>query len=398
MLALSDTPIADVLRIFSQEGVEVSFLVPTETGLKKAILDAIAPLRLYLSSNGIHDFDSQRQGTAHKVIVKAFYVGETSLTETKVSLYRPETKRGDPRIWCSKLPRHSAAGNLLTLIAFDGILYVINASDTKVLSTIHVLASPLNKLIKQVVFSQNSVSEELLDKMKEVAARGFIETITQGDTGVGMTLEHALGIAANSSKAPDYCGIEIKASRRKNGRSNNRVNLYSQVPDWKLSPLNRGKDILDIYGYLNDEGRKQLYCTVDALKPNPQGLYFEVDEKMDWLKNKGNKDGLIKDVAIWPLPKLRSRLAEKHPETFWVKADYKVENGSEHFQYTNVYHTKDPLIANLEYLIADGTVTMDYTLSLKDSGVVRDHGYLFKVKPDNLDLLFPPGKEYNLLT
>lgn len=53
-----------------------------------------------------------------------------------------------------------------------------------------------------------STAEELLEKLKEIHKRGFIPSITPGDSGVGDTLENALGIHRNNSKNPDYKGIE----------------------------------------------------------------------------------------------------------------------------------------------------------------------------------------------
>ena len=54
------------------------------------------------------------------------------------------------------------------------------------------------------------VSEELLEKCRQINKKGFIKTMRVGDTGVGYTLETLLGIKANSNKSPDYKGIEIK--------------------------------------------------------------------------------------------------------------------------------------------------------------------------------------------
>jgi len=52
-----------------------------------------------------------------------------------------------------------------------------------------------------------------LSKLQIISAKGFVDSLRSGDTGVGMTLETLLGIEANSNRAPDYFGIEIKAKR-----------------------------------------------------------------------------------------------------------------------------------------------------------------------------------------
>ena len=75
------------------------FIVPTETGLKKSIMDATAMVRFFLKFAGLHDYNSQNQGPTNKVVIESFLVHTNKLEKTKTSLYRPKTKKGDPRIW-----------------------------------------------------------------------------------------------------------------------------------------------------------------------------------------------------------------------------------------------------------------------------------------------------------
>src|SRR5690606_11649291 len=105
---------------------------------------------------------------------------------------------------------------------------------------------------------------DLLEMLKRVTSLDFVDSMRVGPTGVGMTLESLLGIAVNSSRDPDFRGIEIKASRMgrlASQRSPVRVNLFSQVPDWKKSALSSGMDILKTHGYTDPgTGRLQFYC------------------------------------------------------------------------------------------------------------------------------------------
>jgi hypothetical protein len=82
--------------------------------------------------------------------------------------------------------------------------------------------------------------------LRERAGSEFILSKRSGDTGIGATLEDLLGIKSNSRKTPDYNGIEIKAIRQdpRKVMSSNRVNLFSQVPDWETSPLGRATNVL----------------------------------------------------------------------------------------------------------------------------------------------------------
>ena len=77
-------------------------------------------------------------------------------------------------------------------------------------------------------------------------------------------------------------------------------------------------------------------------------------------------------------------------------AESKNINGIEHFRYNTVVHTKGPNIGLLPYLVDSGAITMDYAMHNKLNGKVRDHGYLFKIEPSKLDLLFPNPVHYNL--
>ncbi len=46
--------------------VEFATIQITETGLKKSILDATAPVRAYLKEKNVHDYETQLQGQEHK--------------------------------------------------------------------------------------------------------------------------------------------------------------------------------------------------------------------------------------------------------------------------------------------------------------------------------------------
>lgn len=388
----------ELIKRFATFGIEVSFLIPTTTGLEKSILDATAPVREFLRRKGIHDFAKQGLGQEHKRHLDAELVTTSSTIRSTVSLYRPQTKNGDPRIWISKLPQYARPMDVLAVAWHSGRFYVINSSDAELLDTISDPSTPLGKLAANLSSALSSPSKELPDKLKLISKMGFVRSAREGSTGVGATLEALLGIEANSSKKPDFKGIEIKASRQlpKQKRAKNRVNLFSQVPDWKNSPIGTASNLLGQFGYV-ENGRRQLYCSLSAQKVNTQGLKLVVDQEDGSIKLIGIKDEQEKALAIWDFDELMGRLSEKHPESFWVKAEAKKIDGTEHFRYYHVVHTVSPIVTNLPYLVADGTVTLDLTMSEKGKGV-RDHGYLFKIWPSALEAIFPAPREYSIET
>ena len=397
MLSKSDYEITEAIRLFNRFSVEATYLVPTLVGLGKSIMDATSSLRSYLKIKSVHDYEGQFQGPDGKKIVPAFFVAETNLIPTIASLYRPKAKgkEGDPRIWFSKLPSYASPNNLLGVIALDGSLYVVNISNPKVRESAQDQNSPLGRLLRSIGSSQSSVADELLEKMREVASRGWIQTVASGDTGIGATLENCLGIQINSSRAPDYKGIEIKAKRLRGLRATTRNTLFAQVPDWSISRLKSSAQILDSYGYFRGKDQK-LYCTVKSIAPNTQGLMLKIDEPKDLLHEVYRSGDRVEDVVTWKFEVLRDRLLTKHNQTFWVGAEAEKRNDIEFFKYKKVLHTRLPFASNFQTLCDEGVVTLDHLIKRSADGRVREKGPLFKISETNLELLFPPPLVFDL--
>jgi hypothetical protein len=206
-----------------------------------------------------------------------------------------------------------------------------------------------------------------------------------------------LGIKINSSREPDFKGIEIKSGRSAIVASKeNRANLFACVPDWKLSNLKSSREILERFGYQRGNDFK-LYCEVSTRKANSQGLQFKVEEAERWLREFYAREP-VEQVCIWRLDRLHERLAEKHRETFWVKAKSIQQRGSEWFQLESVTHTTRPSLDQFDRLLTDGTVTMDHLIKRKPSGGAAEKGPLFKIeKPRIGELFLGEPRKYSLV-
>lgn len=188
MLSFSDTSIEKAFEFFSKRGLPVAFLVPTYTGYGKSIMDAVDNVRSFLKINGIHDYSSQYQGPQNKVRIKSYFVNQDEVVETYASLYRPITKNGDPRIWFDNLRHFCVPGNLLAITCKKKELFVFNMSrllNKEITSHYHI---PLS-IIEEIDNSIHSKAGDLLAKIRHIHTLGYIESIVQGDTGVGTTLE-----------------------------------------------------------------------------------------------------------------------------------------------------------------------------------------------------------------
>lgn len=395
MRELSSSEKANI-RVLTEYSISFTLIEPTKTGLEKSILDATYTVRNYLNEKSLHDYSLQGTGaTENGVTISSVLYLNTTAIETNASLYRPKAKGkgGDPRIWFYKLKSYAKPNDILALVAFSNRIHVLNITQTPIQDLLlSKLISPIKELILEVSDKENTISNELLFKLKEIARRGFIKSLVNSDTGVGRTLETLLGIDMNSSKSPDYKGIELKSFR--DSRST-RKGLFAKTPNWELSRFKSRIEILDNFGYW-ESGIFRLYNTIRATGRNAQGLILEVKYEEDWLIENSDKPE-IGDFLVWELSVLKNRLLEKHKETFWVSTESKTDNGQEYFQYKIVEHTKNPLINQFELLIEMGAITIDYPIKRTSTGSVVDKGCNFKLKANCLGLLFPPSKTYNLL-
>lgn len=382
----------DNLKALTENQIPVTLIEPTKTGLGKSILDATAPVRAYLKDNQVHDYSQQAQGQNAKVLIPATLYSDFKSIKSRTSLYRPTTKGGDPRIWFSKLNQIARPNEIVAVLEFEGELHVFNISTLDIRKLIDSqILNPLQELFIEVRQEENEVADELLGKLKKISARGFIKSDVNADTGIGRTLETLLGIQMNSTKAPDYKGIELKSGRSKR---NNRSQLFAKTPDWKLSKFKSRVEVLDNFGYWS-KGIFRLYNTIRATGRNQQGLILKVKPKEDWLvENSDKKD--IGDFLVWEFEVLRKALLKKHKETFWISAQSKVLNGNEHFHFKKAIHTKNPMADQLDVLITSGAITLDYPIKRLPNGKVEDKGCNFKLKANSLDLLFPPPATYDL--
>ena len=368
-------------------GVEYSVFEPTLTGFKKSILDATQPVRTHFEIEKFHYYFSQGQGPENKVVKNAYLLTSKNTITSKASLYRPNTKKGDPRMWFSKLGELASAGEQVAIVIYEDEPYLINISNSLLSEELGIDNSPVRTLLESYVNADSTIAKELLDKLEALAIKPF-KALRTGDTAIGFTLETLIGIEANSSKLPDYKGIEIKAGRG----GKNRSNLFAQVAKWDISPCKRSADILDKYGYQRENDFK-LYCTVSTQKSNSQGLHFKYDKANDQLQEWHDNGKL---VAIWPGYVLRDRLLEKHAETFWIEAESFFIEGIEHFQLKSVIHTKQPIASQLLPLLESGVITMDHLIKRNGkTNRVSEKGPLFKIDKKNLNLLFPEPVVYS---
>ena len=377
----------------------------TATGLKKSILDATTPMRTYFKENNVHDYALQNKGQDNKVIIKTYILTEYKEIETQTSLYRPETKDGDPRLWIYSLKETTEADDIHAIIApTPTSLFVINLTKVDIVKCCESsLVNPIQDLISVFYHSSNLISNELLAILRSYENQ-WIDTDLRADTAIGRQVEALLGIDMNASKLPDYKGIELKSFRSQ--RPSIKKNLFCKVPDWDLSHLKSGAEIVDKYGYMSGgikSYRNTLYCKA----PNSQNLRLNMNYPDDLLEIEEdkiigeNQYKKIADVAVWRLQTLHECLLTKHHETFWIEVDTRIgDQGQEQFMFNKIEHTRNPIVSQFDILLEQSMITVDLLLGRPkvdlETGKPKKGGdaVSFKIKKSAAGLLFPDSTIY----
>ncbi len=372
--------------LISEAGLPHALLYLTATGMRKNILDATLPLRTLFSESGYHDYSKQVQGRAGKTVKTTRLLLDDCCVETSVSMYRPDTKQGDPRLWLYKLGVHAKPDDVLALFVVDGVLHCINLTSSRLveLQREGVRTASLD-YISELKKANSSVADELLEKLRAISRAGPIPATCAGPTAVGRAVESALGIQLNSDRAPDYRGIELKAGRIPVAGKGTRQTLFACVPCWSISALKSSQALLDHFGY-DRAGVRKLYCTVSTRTPNSQGLQLRLLPAIGTLSERGPAP-FAQGAVAWELDTLHERLRRKHNETFWIKARSSEQNGREFFQLTKVTHTRSPSCVQFDELIENGEITVDHLIK-RAAGRTREKGPLFKVTRKSLATLF----------
>lgn len=384
------------VKFLVNKQIDYATIQITQTGIKKSTLDATAPVRTFFVEKKIHDFEKQPQGEENKRFIKTYILTDFAVKETKSSIYRPYTKKGDPRMWIYGLKAFVNPDDIFGIFVYNQCFYVINLTQIDIEKAYRSkLENPIHDLIDSLYCFATSVSDELLGLIKDRMS-DWVPTTVLADTGVGREVEAQLGIQMNPSKTPDYKGIELKSKREK---ARVRSNLFTQAPNWALSKLKSTKEIVDRYGYIPDDyTHKCLHVTLSALKPNAQGLGLNVEYAKNWLEaneyaRTPNDEGLYKklnDVSVWKLLDLHNRLLTKHRETFWIDVDTRIVSDREYFRVLSIDHTKNPIPSQFDILLEQGKITVDFLLC-RDSG---GDTYSFKVGKKDRALLFPESETY----
>jgi hypothetical protein len=369
---------------------EFALIRMTDTMLKKSIIDASEDFRGILREHNIVDYRNINKG--EKIYSPTVIISNPpyGVIERKTSLYRPVTKDGDPRFWVSMLGRNVAPNDLVYFTIRNSNIIAIPLIDYPEFEETIISFFGANN-------DEEKIVEEFKKKISEVKSKGWVLSVSPdklNDKDIGETLEREVGVDLNNLPLPDFKGeIEIKGKTLGSGTKDS---LFSMVPDWKISTVNGSNEMALYYGYPDNEydGYNALFVTV-GIKPNPQGLYLEVDDENYMIHQKCVKNGVISDVCSWKFEDIKKKLFDKHPKTMWIVADGKKINRNYHFKYLKVQYTRGPIFSQFISLVKQGIITFDWRRRAKtDLSAAEipkskmDYGHGFRMDPTKRHLLF----------
>jgi hypothetical protein len=223
--------------------------------------------------------------------------------------------------------------------------------------------------------------EEILTKLKELKAKGYIKTHRPDDTGVGKTLEDLLGIQENNIRLPDIGEIELKAKRIE---SQSMLTLATKAPE----PQGVNRILFDNYKYLDTEGCYSLHSTVYGSRYNPQGFKVIFEEDKLVLENRNNIE------SYWPTSIFDEVLKSKSDRILLVFAEAKGKRKTkdEKFNYVEAYLLSGLNEHKFKAAIEQDKLKVDIRIGVYRSGKLKgkyhDHGTGFRMSKGHFLQLF----------
>ena len=237
--------------------------------------------------------------------------------------------------------------------------------------------------------------EKMIARFQEVKAMGWVKSRRRNNTGIGKTFEDYVGVDENNIDEPDLFGFEIKAHREE---SSSYVTLCTKAPTF---PKRANAYLLNSFGSPNEENPmiKRLHTSMFAehqnthmgkyafnLNNNPNTKEVRI-EVYDLLTGE-----LLDNQCGYKYEVLEKIFAQKLKNLFYVSAERRFQDDVEEFHYTQADIYLQPSFRKFLELLDQGIIMYDIRMgsyqSGKNIGKPHDHGSGFRIKPQDLPLLY----------
>lgn len=219
------------------------------------------------------------------------------------------------------------------------------------------------------------VEDILLDKLNTLKDRGYIDVVANGNGRFGLTIEQCLGISPNSSKNPDFGGIELKTKV-----GNSLQTLFSLAPTVYLGCKDK-RDLVDNFGvYDEKKDRVSLFSTFGVYQNN-RGFRLSTESDAIIISNQE------KAILKYDVSDIETSLINKHKKTAYINMSKSVHNDVEQCKIDNVFLCEQPSIGKFMDLINSGDVKFEFSMYVKD-GRLKDYGTYWRVRNKHVNELY----------
>ena len=255
---------------------------------------------------------------------------------------------------------------------------------------------------KPVIYTKQA----LIDKLKEIAAMGWILNARSGNSGgIGNTLEDLLGIKENNLPIPNAAEWELKTQRL---NSSSLTTLFHSEPSPRAIRF-VPQVLLPKYGWSHQEngkkypkGEMSFRLTIHGQSRSDRGFMVIIDRKekkilisfdagsvdirhKDWLESIKKRVGLdeLDPQPYWGFDDLEHKAGTKLLNTFYVQAEVKIERKKEYYKYTKVTMLQKFNFEGFLRALEEGKVLVDF-----DARTGHNHGTKFRMRQDSLPMLY----------
>lgn len=242
---------------------------------------------------------------------------------------------------------------------------------------------------------------ELIDRLKELKRRGWIQTREQFNDGlVGNTLEDYLGIDENNLSLPDAGIYEIKSQRME---TSSLTTLFHFDP-YPRRPKSVVKHVLGpVYGWPHETLDEWSFrITMYGNGYTNRGFKITLDEENDklWVDfNPDKVDPSLKDwldevlkkqhrfftlpKPYWQLEDLKKKVKKKISNIIYIHAKSRKSNSYEEFRYDEATLYENIDFERFKEGLKTGEVLVDF-----DARTGHNHGTKFRIRQGTLKNFF----------
>ncbi len=253
--------------------------------------------------------------------------------------------------------------------------------------------------------------ESLIEKLKEIAQRGFIPNARSGNHGgIGNTLEDLLGIEENNLPMPNAAEWELKTQRLKTSALNTLFHMEPSPRAIKFVP----SILLPKYGWKHKEAGKKypktemsFRQTIHGNSRSDRGFRVEINRRSkkvlisfdsnavtekheEWLKSVKERVGSTKELdpqPYWGFEDLKHKIGSKLHNCFFVQAEVKRIDGKEHYRYCKVQMLQSLNFDGFLNELEEGNVLVDF-----DARTGHNHGTKFRLRRSKYPSLYKKSK------